>query len=104
VGFSPSVATGVWVGFDQPRTLGERETGGRAALPIWMDYMSDALDSRPPRDFDIPEGVVFARVDSHTGRPGGELQVFLAGSEPRRVAARRSAELSARRQLLLDLF
>ena len=52
VGFSPSITCGVWVGFDEKKTLGNKETGARAALPIWMDFMAAALPSQgPSRDF-----------------------------------------------------
>jgi penicillin-binding protein 1A len=52
IGFSPSIACGVWVGFDEKRTLGNNETGARAALPIWMNFMTTALPrGGPPRDF-----------------------------------------------------
>ena len=54
VGFSPDVATGVWVGFDEIKYLGHGETGAHAALPIWVDYMRAALDGRPTRDFTVP--------------------------------------------------
>jgi penicillin-binding protein 1A len=110
VGFSPDVATGVWVGFDLPRSLGPHETGGRAALPIWVEFMAAALASRPEREFELPEGVVLTRVDSGTGRPAGthatkaSWQAFLTGSEPTRSAARRREVRSARRELLMDAF
>jgi len=57
VGFSPSITCGVWVGFDEKKTLGNKETGAMAALPIWMDFMATALPKDgPPRDFlPIPE-------------------------------------------------
>jgi penicillin-binding protein 1A len=57
IGFSPSLTCGVWVGFDQKKTLGERETGAKAALPIWIDFMAAALPRQGPRrDFPpIPE-------------------------------------------------
>jgi penicillin-binding protein 1A len=102
VGFSPDVAAGVWVGFDEKRVLGSGETGGRAALPIWMAYMEKALADRPPRDFDVPEGIVFARVDTKTGAPassasvGGVFQPFLAGTEPRGLAEPAPAGADAR--------
>jgi penicillin-binding protein 1A len=104
------VATGVWVGFDLPRSLGPRETGGRAALPIWVEFMSAALASRPQREFDLPEGVVLTRVDAGTGRLAGthatraSWQAFLTGSEPTRSAARHGEVRSARRELLMDVF
>ena len=86
VGFSPDVATGVWVGHDEKRVLGRGETGGRAALPIWIDFMSAALRGRPARDFEVPEGIVFARIDTKTGllassQTGTSLfQAFLEGT------------------------
>jgi len=57
IGFSPSITCGVWVGFDEKKTLGNKETGARAALPIWMNFMATALPrERSPRDFlPIPE-------------------------------------------------
>ncbi|MCG6892790.1 MAG: PBP1A family penicillin-binding protein [Desulfobacteraceae bacterium] len=69
IGFSPSLTAGVWVGRDQPASLGPRETGARAALPIWIDYMSRALRKRPYRYFDIPDGVVRVAMDAESGRP-----------------------------------
>jgi penicillin-binding protein 1A len=51
MGFSPSLTAGVWVGFDDHRTLGPREEGARVALPIWMDFMSQALKDQPAEDF-----------------------------------------------------
>ena len=88
VGFSPDVAAGVWVGFDERRVLGKRETGGGAALPIWIDFMRSALAGRPNRDFAVPEGIVFARVERDTGKPAGlasgdtYFQAFATGTEP----------------------
>jgi penicillin-binding protein 1A len=108
VGFSPELAAGVWVGFDQNRLLGKGETGGRAALPIWMEFMRPALESRPPRDFPAPPGVVFARIDAKTGglaSAGSEatlFQAFLEGTEPVQAAADSSAA-SADSQRELEL-
>jgi penicillin-binding protein 1A len=52
IGFSPSLTCGVWVGFDEKKTLGKKETGARAALPIWIDFMATALPRQGPgRDF-----------------------------------------------------
>jgi len=56
-GFTPSLATTVWVGFDQPQTMGRAESGGRAALPIWIDYMRTALSSRDQENYKIPAGI-----------------------------------------------
>jgi penicillin-binding protein 1A len=88
IGFSPDVVAGVWVGHDAKEVLGKKETGGRAALPIWMEYMESALAGYAARDFPVPEGIVFARVDRSTGRmAGGEsvstlFQPFREGTEP----------------------
>ena len=54
VGFSPSITCGVWVGFDEKKTLGNKETGAQAALPIWMDFMRVALQGRESEDFAAP--------------------------------------------------
>ncbi len=88
VGFSPDLAVGVYVGFDQPRTLGGKETGGAIAAPIFRDFMMEALADKPATPFRRPPGVRFVRVDLHTGqRPMGEGgriidEAFKAGSEP----------------------
>ena len=91
IGFSPDLLAGVWVGFDTNRALGPRETGGRAALPIWMAFMAAALEGRPIVDFPEPSGLAYVHVDPETGLravPGGEAvrEVFVAGSEPTEYA------------------
>jgi len=72
VGFSPAIATGVWVGMDDFTTLGKWETGAKAALPIWIQFMQAALDGKPYQHFDMPDDVVRVRIDSDTGKPVGE--------------------------------
>jgi penicillin-binding protein 1A len=67
IGFSPEVVTGVWVGHDDQMPLGGRETGARAALPIWSAYMGAALRAHPPSRFRVPQRVVFAGPDAFTG-------------------------------------
>lgn len=67
VGFSPTLAAGVWVGLDQPASLGRGETGARAALPIWIDFMNQALKNSPRRYFDIPDDTVYVWIDPATG-------------------------------------
>jgi penicillin-binding protein 1A len=54
IGYSPHVITGVWVGFDTRTSLGEKESGARVCLPIWMSYMGTALRRYPPDDFNAP--------------------------------------------------
>ena len=51
IGFSPSVTCGTWIGFDDRQSLGEKETGARAALPIWMDFMRAAIADKPNEAF-----------------------------------------------------
>lgn len=67
VGFQRSRAAAVWVGYDQPARLGRGEGGGRAALPIWIDYMRATLDGEPERFIDRPGGLIDMRVDRDTG-------------------------------------
>jgi penicillin-binding protein 1A len=67
VGYTPRYITGVWVGFDQERSLGNGETGSRAASPIWLGFMQKILEAEPVRVFQVPEGVVFAKIDAETG-------------------------------------
>lgn len=57
VGFSTSVVAGVWVGFDQPKTIGRDGYGSHYALPIWSDFMRRAVQRRPPQQFDVPSGL-----------------------------------------------
>jgi penicillin-binding protein 1A len=73
LGFTPELVAGVWVGYDDGRTLGKLETGGRAAAPIWLAFMREATRGRPPVAFPVPEGVEFARIDAATGHLAGPL-------------------------------
>lgn len=70
-GFNDQVVTTTWVGFDSQQTLGGRETGGRAALPMWLSYMKVALDGRPENLEEQPDGLVTVRIDSETGKRAG---------------------------------
>ena len=67
LGYTPRYTTGVWVGLDQEAPLGKGEFGSRAASPIWLDYMQNALKGKPARTFNVPEGIVFAKIDAKTG-------------------------------------
>lgn len=67
VGYAPSIATGVWVGNDDASTLGPKETGARAALPIWIAFMQAALERKPQQYFDRPEGVQRIHIHTKTG-------------------------------------
>jgi penicillin-binding protein 1A len=57
-GFHPTVTAVVWIGYDQPRKLGDRETGGGLALPVWLDYMAHALRGVPVAQLTPPLGVL----------------------------------------------
>ncbi len=70
-GFQPTLVAVAWMGFDQPKTLGRNETGGSAALPIWIDYMAVALKNTPEESFNPPSGVVVMQIDPETGARAG---------------------------------
>ncbi|OLB75946.1 MAG: hypothetical protein AUH96_02885, partial [Nitrospirae bacterium 13_2_20CM_2_61_4] len=97
VGGAPNLVTGIWVGFDDIRTLGEKETGSQAALPIWMTYMKAVLEPLPIIPFTIPDGIVFAKIDPVTGllaadgASTGVVEVFVKGTEPTQQAGETSS-------------
>ena len=73
IGFSPSITAGVWVGYDEKKSLGSRETGGRAALPIWMEFMTAALAGKDSGQFEAPpleSPPVAQKVDTPDVAPG----------------------------------
>jgi penicillin-binding protein 1A len=74
VGFSPSITCGVWIGYDEKKFLGAKETGSRAALPIWMDFMKAALAGKDPGDFQAPLETTPAAhpVDTPDTAPAGD--------------------------------
>src|SRR5437588_7467501 len=76
VGFSPSLTCGVWVGFDEKRSLGNRESGSMAALPIWIDLMKTALKGRAAQDFQpppfVPPSTVARKLDTPDTSPADE--------------------------------
>ncbi len=87
VGFSPDLAVGVYVGFDQPKTLG-RETGSSVAAPMFRDFMEAALEGKPGIPFRVPPGIRLVRVNATTGLPAAPgdkrviLEAFKPGTEP----------------------
>lgn len=95
VGYTPNLVVGVWVGFDDLRTLGETESGAHAALPIWIEFMREALKTMPVMPFEIPDGIQFVRVDPHTGLLASEqtevgtVEIFAKGTEPTEPAPQR---------------
>lgn len=90
VGFDPEITVGVWVGYDEKRTLGDGEEGARVALPIWRDFMQAHIDQQrgqtAPEGFVPPSNIVFASVDPRTGRAtepwarGAIQEAFIAGT------------------------
>ena len=107
VGFTPDLLAAVWVGFDDTRKLGRGETGAKAALPIWLDFMTKAVIGRPTKDFVQPPGVVVQRIDKTTGllaAPGQETntldEVFLDGTAPTEQAPPQGQETSADKLLM----
>ncbi|MBU2709577.1 penicillin-binding protein 1A [Zooshikella harenae] len=87
-GFNADIATSVWVGFDQPKTLGRREYGGTAALPVWIRFMTEALADKPEHPLPQPDGLVRVRIDPETGMavaagtPGAMFEIFLKENAP----------------------
>lgn len=78
-GFNTAQVVVTWVGFDDPQTLGAREFGARAALPIWIDYMANTLAGTPQRLLSRPDGLITMRIDQETGEvaaPGQEGAIF----------------------------
>ncbi|MFN8627765.1 MAG: PBP1A family penicillin-binding protein [Candidatus Binatia bacterium] len=88
IGYTPQLLAGLWIGFDEKRSLGKGETGGRVAAPIWARFMDRALENQPILDFPVPAGVSFVLIDPHTGERlmpgsgGGFLECFRRGTEP----------------------
>ncbi|MBW1725493.1 MAG: penicillin-binding protein, partial [Deltaproteobacteria bacterium] len=89
IGFSPSIATGVWVGQDLFTTLGKGETGAKAALPIWIEFMGKTLLDKSIQYWDIPDTVITVPMNPSTGcretgdSPHAVSALFKKGTEPR---------------------
>lgn len=88
IGFSPNLVVGVFAGFDDPKSMGKRETGSSVAAPIWGDFVKQALKDVPPVPFRVPPGIKNIRVNAKTGRlaQAGDENViwesFVTGTEP----------------------
>jgi penicillin-binding protein 1A len=96
IGYSPDLAVGVWVGYDDHRSIGDRGTGALAALPIWIGFMEEAIAGMPSSEFARPEGVVYVAIDRESGLrsdPAGRcpftiLEAFIPGTEPTTYCSR----------------
>ncbi len=88
VGFSANIVAGAWVGFDDNRSIGYGETGGKSALPMWIDYMGFASQKFGSSEFKVPEGITNLLVNKETGKPlapgstEGFLESFAEGFDP----------------------
>ncbi|HYS42812.1 MAG TPA: PBP1A family penicillin-binding protein [Geobacteraceae bacterium] len=88
VGYVPQLVAGVWVGYDQERSLGSGGSGGQAAAPIWTDFMQRSLAVIPAQSFPPPANVTFALINPRTGRlaregsEGSVMECFISGTEP----------------------
>lgn len=88
IGYTAQIATGVWVGFDKEKSMGKGEVGGRAALPLWLDYMKFAHEGLPQMTLPVSEGIVVANIDGETGQLASASskdvirQAFIEGTEP----------------------
>ncbi len=89
VGFIPQLVAGVWVGFDQERSLGPGGSGGQAAAPIWTEFMQRSVAGMPAQNFTPPPDIVFAHINPKTGRlaregsEGSLQECFIRGTEPK---------------------
>jgi len=91
IGFTPDIVTGVWVGFDEYRTLGDVETGSKAAAPIWVKFMKEYILDHQVQTFPVPGGIKFAPIDRKTGLlatgdcPNVFMEAFKEGTEPEKI-------------------
>ena len=94
MGYTPNIATGVWVGFDKEKTIGKGEVGGRAALPIWLEFMKSAHEKLPILNFPVPSGVKIVKIDVESGKLANSgtaktiNQSYIDGTEPTAAASR----------------
>jgi penicillin-binding protein 1A len=90
IGYTPGILCGVWVGYDDMQPLGEKEAGGRAAAPIFLDFMKIAESGKPAADFKVPAGIVFAQINPKTGLvtanpvPGARFECYKEGTLPKK--------------------
>ena len=88
MGFTPNLVVGLYIGYDQPRTLGKGSTGGGLAAPVFKEFMTEALKDTPPVDFQIPDGMTLVAINRKTGmrategEPGTIMEAFKPGTGP----------------------
>jgi penicillin-binding protein 1A len=116
IGYTPELAAGVWVGFDNMRTLGEDETGSKAAAPVWVSFMKKALSEISPfddpsgekRPFQVPDGIVTAEIDPVTGflatnQSKKMVEFFIEGTVPTEYSTKELRDLIAERKQELEI-
>lgn len=97
IGYVPGLTAGAWVGYDDERELGRGETGAHAALPIWLKFMQGALEGTAARNFTVPEGIEFSKIDPDTGLLASSstekpiFEAFKTGTAPQAVSANNAA-------------
>ena len=104
VGYQPTLVAGVWMGYDKPRKLGDRETGGGLSLPVWISYMEHSLKSVPVTDIPVPPGVVNLGGEwfyEEFSRGSGVSSLGIEGKASEATAASPAAE---ERRNILNLF
>lgn len=92
IGYTPDLVAVSWVGYDQEKPLGDKETGSRAAAPAWVEFMAAATSAIPPREFRVPDSIEFRAIDPKTGllipedSPDAVIEAFAPGTAPTRYA------------------
>ena len=101
VGFTPDLVVTAYIGFDRPKSLGRRGTGGEVAAPVVRAFLDEVLRGRPAVPFRVPAGLRFVRIDRVSGTPAGPqtaetiVEAFLPGTEPARRHAQGDGERRA---------
>jgi len=97
IGYTPSLVAGVWVGYDNQRSLGPKATGARAALPIWLNFMKQAVQTSDPQEFPVPGNISWKNIDPRTGLLSTDQctvslrEAFVPGTEPRKYCDERAS-------------
>jgi penicillin-binding protein 1A len=108
IGYTPSLVAGVWVGYDNQKSIGPKETGAGTALPIWLDFMKNSLTDAEKEDFAVPEGIIFKNIDQRTGLLSTEhckqvfREAFLPGTEPRKYCEEKPVDVPESLQIVHD--
>jgi len=93
IGFTPDLVCGAWMGYDDFSPLGKKIASGGILVPWWTEFMKQALKGVPAKDFPVPDGITFAKIDSMTGLlatpacPSIILEAFKSGTEPKEFCA-----------------